>query len=200
MSNTRCFVAIELPDEIRSRMHETCEAVISAAPQWRGEKWVAEQNLHLTLKFLGSLGDEDLVHVREALAAAVVDGPPFLMDVASLAAVPRPSRCSMVWARLSDPEGGCADVAARVEAAAVSCGLPAEQRAFSPHITLARARRPHPLLPEALTCGDAVLTCTLLSMSVPSVTLFSSTLTRTGPVYETIDSWTLSGPRPDVKK
>jgi 2'-5' RNA ligase len=99
----------------------------------------------------------------------------------------------MVWARFSDDEGRCADLAGRVEGAAAAIGLPAEQRSFAPHVTLVRARRPRALDGAALTGANAVACAEQISMSVLSATLFASTLTRTGPVYEAIDSWALSG-------
>lgn len=193
MSTTRCFVAVELPEEVRHGLVDARDAIVTAAPAWRNEKWVAEHNLHLTLKFLGGLEDAQLEGVRRAVDENLARGVGFPMGVAGVRAVPRPRRCSMVWAPLDDPDGACAALAALVDSAAVASGLPAdEERRFKPHVTLVRARKPHSLSHEALTCADAALARRSLSMSVLSVTLFASTLTRTGPVYEAIDSWPLS--------
>ena len=194
MSETRCFVAVELSDEVRARLDDVRSSLIAQAPEWAGEKWVAQQNLHLTLKFLGSLSDDDLKRVLASLAEALTGVPPFVMDLCGVRAVPRPAHSSMVWAALDDPDGRCAQLAARVDTAAVACGLPADDRPFASHVTLVRARKPRPLPHEALTSADAVMRRSRLSMSVLSATLFASTLTRTGPVYETIESWALSSP------
>ena len=200
MSKTRCFVAVELSDEVRARLGEARYSLVALAPGWADEKWVAPQNLHLTLKFLGSLSDNDLACVHAGLHGTLAGMPPFSVVLAGVASVPRPARAEMIWARLGDSEGRCAELAARVDAAAVSCGLPAEDRRFAAHVTLARARKPRPLLHEALTGADAVVRRHPLSMSVLSVTLFASTLTRTGPVYEIIESWVLSGPPADAQE
>ena len=200
MSKTRCFVAVELSDEVRARLDEARNSLVALAPEWAGEKWVAPQNLHLTLKFLGSLSDDDLACLRAGLRDALSGMPPISVELEGLAAVPRPARAGMIWARLGDSHGRCAELAARVDAAAVSCGLPAEDRRFAAHVTLARARKPRPLLHEALTSADAVVRRHAISMSVLSVTLFASTLTRTGPVYEIIESWVLSGPPADAQE
>ena len=200
MSKTRCFVAVELSDEVRARLEGACGSLVAQAPEWGGEKWVAPENLHLTLKFLGSLRDEDVALVRAGLREALAAMPPFSMVLASLAAVPRPARASIVWARLGDPDGRCAKLAARVDAAAVACGLPAEDRPFAAHVTLVRARKPRSLSQEALTSADVAVQRQPLSMSVLSVTLFASTLTRTGPVCKIIESWELPGPPADAKE
>lgn len=191
MSGTRSFVAIELADDVRARLRDADNALVAASPRWRDEKWVAEHNLHVTLKFLGALSDEQLACVRSALSRELDGGGTFELELAGLRAVPSPRRCSMVWAQFADADEQCARLAARVEEAAVSCGLPAETRAFSAHTTLVRARRAHRLAGEALSCADAVATAPRISMSVLCVTLFASTLTRTGPIYEAIDSWAL---------
>ncbi|MDR3687521.1 MAG: RNA 2',3'-cyclic phosphodiesterase [Coriobacteriia bacterium] len=189
MSKTRCFVAVELPDVVRVRLDQARIALVAQAPEWGAEKWVALHNVHLTLKFLGSLGEDDMLRMRRSLAEELAGVLAFSVDVTGLDAVPRTARCSMLWARLGDPTARCANLASRVEAAAVACGLPREDRPFAPHVTLARARKPRPLATDALTSADAVLRHPPLSMSVLSATLFASTLTRTGPVYETVESW-----------
>ncbi|HEY5541488.1 MAG TPA: RNA 2',3'-cyclic phosphodiesterase [Coriobacteriia bacterium] len=192
MSGTRCFVAIELTDDVRERLREARSALLEQAPAWRGEKWVGEHNLHITLKFLGSLDEDQLAEVRSAVGHALAGTISFQMRLAGLRAVPRPRRCSMVWAQFADTESACADLAATVERAVLTCGIAAEERPFTPHVTLARARRPRRLPDEALTSADAVITTLPISMSVLSATLFGSTLTRTGPVYEAIYSWAFS--------
>jgi RNA 2',3'-cyclic 3'-phosphodiesterase len=193
VSATRSFVAIELSDPVRERLGRVRSEFASLAPEWRDEKWVAKNNLHVTLKFLGSLDDLQLAGVRSQVSAALSGVAPFALDVSGLRAVPGLRRCSMVWARFTDDDGRCADLASRVERAATAMGLPAEEHRFSPHVTLVRARRPHSLDAGALTSANVVACAPQISMSVLSATLFASTLTRTGPEYEAIDSWTLSG-------
>jgi len=197
VSGTRCFVAIELSDEIRARLAETRRVLVAGAPAWRGEKWVAAENLHITLKFLGNLEEYQIAEVGEAIAQAVVGAGPFSLTLAGLRAVPNARRCGMVWARFTGDEPACRDLAARIDAAAIACGIEPESRPFKPHVTLVRARRPRHLSDEALSSADTVATDPRLSMSVLSATLVASTLTRTGPVYEAIDSWSL--PTPDQR-
>jgi RNA 2',3'-cyclic 3'-phosphodiesterase len=193
VSGTRSFVAIELSNEVRERLHEVRSVLVTQAPAWRDEKWVAGNNLHITVKFLGDLGERELAAMRAELGTALAGLPLFDLGLGSVRAVPGRRRCSMIWAQFDDPEGRCADLAAHVERAAVACGVPAEERGFKPHVTLVRARRPKRLAAEALTCANDAASGSAISMSVLSVTLFASTLTRTGPVYEAIDSWALAG-------
>ena len=113
MSKTRCFVAVELSDEVRARLGEARYLLVALAPAWADEKWVAPQNLHLTLKFLGSLSDNDLACVHAGLHGTLAGMPPFSVVLAGVASVPRPARAEMIWARLGDSHGRCAELAAR---------------------------------------------------------------------------------------
>ena len=191
VSGTRSFVAIELADDVRARLRDADNALVAASPRWRDEKWVAEHNLHVTLKFLGALSDEQLACVRSALSRELDGGAHVRARTRGLAGRALPASLLDGVGAVRRRRRACARLAARVEEAAVSCGLPAETRAFSAHMTLVRARRAHRLAGEALSCADAVATAPRISMSVLCVTLFASTLTRTGPIYEAIDSWAL---------
>jgi 2'-5' RNA ligase len=190
VSGVRCFVALELQPEIVSALVAAGSALRGAAPAWRDEKWVAEDNLHITLKFLGPVAEERIELLELALGVVLADQPAFSLRLAGLRAVPSAKRCSMVWAPFDDsPDPACQRLAEAVDAAIAEFGVEKESRRFAPHVTLARARRPHRLDEDALLAANTSLTCTNASMSVPSATLFASTLTRRGPIYERLARW-----------
>jgi len=191
MSTTRSFVAIELADEVRDVLTDVRASILDEDPTWRGEKWVAPENLHLTLKFLGNLEEAPLARMRSEIGLALADAEPCAISFADLKAVPSARRSSMIWARFSDLDGGCARLAERVEQATIAAGAEPARRPFALHVTLVRARRPRHLDPTALTHASTKAACRSGLMSVPRATLFASTLTRTGPIYETIESWQL---------
>jgi RNA 2',3'-cyclic 3'-phosphodiesterase len=176
----RTFLGIDLDDELRDELAGLCDALRDATPDWRGEKWVLRDNLHLTLRFLGEIDSESLPAIREELARGLATHTPFdttaLMPVE---AVPGTRRARMLWTRYDDPDGRCARLAADIDDVLATFGIPPEPRAFVPHVTLVRARRPRPF-----TCSEACTKMPATSMSVREVTVFSSVLTRSGPVYE----------------
>ena len=185
MSTVRSFVALELSPHIVESLLGSGEALRSADVSWAHEKWVAETNLHVTLKFLGNVAKPDLTSLAAELATALADLDRFELRLSGLKAVPSLSRCSMVWASfMDDANAHCAALAGRVDETAALLGGEPEARAFKPHVTLVRARKPKRLTVEALTCANASLGPLPISMSVPSATLFASALTRQGPVYE----------------
>jgi 2'-5' RNA ligase len=161
-------------------------------PGWAGEKWVPPEVMHLTLRFLGDVDSKSVSAFSAVFAAKALGIEPFGVRFTGLHAAPRAARASMIWATVADDTGRCRALAAAADAAAASIGVPQASHAFRPHITLARARHSRRLLPGTL--DDVQLAEELdrrPAMSVLSATLFSSTLTRTGPVHEPLAEFVL---------
>jgi 2'-5' RNA ligase len=177
---------------VRTVLVEAGAAVRLTAPDWGDAKWVAGENLHVTLSFLGTLSGPVLDAVREELTSRLASEEAFDLYVDQARAAGSRGRSAMVWATFRDPEAKCAALAGTVRSAAAACGIEQLDRRFVPHVTLARARRQRSVSPEALVAANSVLRRHDVSMSVLSVTLFASTLTPRGPIYERIDSWTFA--------
>ena len=133
----RAFVAVELPRDV----HDRLVAVVRDLARHRAAvRWVRDDNLHLTLKFLGNVSAEALDALRADLTVALRDTPPLAATVRGLGVFPDPRRPRVVWAG-----GDCAPLAAvsaAVDAAAARVGVAPETRPFSPHVTLGRVGSP----------------------------------------------------------
>ena len=193
MSGVRCFAGVALSTELETALARSCAALREGDPAWRDEKWVSPQNLHLTVKFFGDLPEAEVRPLCDALGTALPALAPFDLPVIGLRASGGLRRCRMLWGVLGDPEGACEGLHAAIEDAAVRFGVEPDTRAFAPHVTLCRARRPKRLAPTALTAAEAVLAEGPDSMSVVSLSVFTSRLTPRGPIYSEIGSWRLGG-------
>ena len=102
--------------------------------------WVRAENLHLTLRFLGEIDSVALERAREAVVAAAAGVEPFAVSLRGLCGFPpgRPPR--VLWASVAAGGAGLEALYARLEGALIERGLPGENRAFHPHVTLARVR------------------------------------------------------------
>jgi RNA 2',3'-cyclic 3'-phosphodiesterase len=191
----RCFVAIELPPAASAALVAAGSAVRKLDPSWAGEKWVAPESLHVTLKFLGEVDAGQVDVLGAALADLARVQAPFEVALRSLRAVPGGRRTSMIWAAVDDPSGSCASLAARIDTSAEQIGVERDVRRFSPHITLVRARHPRSLAPDVLPgAAEASGLAQLHPVSVGAVTLFQSTLTRTGPIHEPLGAFSFQAP------
>lgn len=196
----RCFLAIGLTPAVRGALRGARAAFVDEAPDWAGEKWVAPELLHATLKFIGPLPDAAVDEALEALSAAAVcasrandpasAAPGVRLRLDSVRAVPSSRRTGMLWATFTDPGGGAARLHRAVDdALSMSFGVAADERPFSPHATLLRTRRPRRAPDAALAAARSRLDSVPdrdRSMSVPSFTLLASTLGPGGPTYDVV--------------
>ncbi|MBN2848217.1 MAG: RNA 2',3'-cyclic phosphodiesterase [Coriobacteriia bacterium] len=169
-------------------------AVVDADPSWAREKWVAPENLHVTVRFLGELADADAQLLQGRLSTAFEDVVAYTLRLDRPAAIPRPRSASMLWMEGSEGAEQTTALAARADSAADGLADPPDSRRFRTHVTLCRARTPRPLAPhtlETLECVARSFDEPARSMSVREVTLYSSVLTRSGPVYTVVERFSL---------
>ena len=118
--------------------------------------WVARDNVHLTLKFLGNVETARLPGVEHALAAAAAGQPAFDLAVHGLGAFPASTRARVLWAGVTAGGREAVDLAAGVDDALAALGFPRETRPFAAHVTLGRVRAPraNPRLAAALDAPE----------------------------------------------
>lgn len=131
----RVFAAVPLSPDARLALAEQLSDVEIPARLAPPENW------HVTLRFLGTV---DQVTYERFLAAVSESELPSSFTVAldSVGAFPNPRRAAVVWAGLARGEAELGTLNGVCEAAAQAAGLPAEERPFHPHVTLARVRPP----------------------------------------------------------
>jgi 2'-5' RNA ligase len=190
-SELRLFVACELPSEMKTALAALQEALRrQGAPPVR---WVRPEGIHLTLKFLGSVPAQQVSDIREALAPTVEGIQPLELSLGSLGTFGGRRGARVVWVGVEGDVERAAELQRRVEAALARLGFPAEQRAFSPHLTLARvpdhvgsAERERLWdLTKALAAPEAA------PVTIREVSLMRSILGPGGAVYERLAAFPL---------
>ena len=174
----RCFVAVELPDHVLRPL----QALLAAAPRGPDVRWCTPDQLHVTLKFLGEVEDDRLPRVQQTVADAAQQVAPFVLRLNALGAFPSPRSPRVLWCGMDDPAGGCARWVSIADPLFESLGFEREQRAFTPHVTLARSRSPRGarLLRGAL---ERLKPPEPIEMPVTHMTLFESRLSPHGAQY-----------------
>lgn len=172
----RLFVAIRPPEEIRDRL-------IDAMDDTPALRWVADEQLHLTLRFIGEV--ERPLANDIAVALGRVRFEAFALRVRGVGRFEHRSGGAL-WAGV-EPRAPVAELAAKIERACTLVGLEPERRAFHPHITLARWNRRNAAAVEAFERRHSDLAS--LPFAVDSFVLFESRLSRHGPHYEEIERY-----------
>ena len=158
---------------------------LRAAAAGRDVRWVADENVHVTLQFLGAVPEARVADVEGAVRAAAATGRPISLEVAGAGGFPSARRPRVIWLGLAGEIAALGVVVADLGARLAPLGFPPEERAFAPHLTLGRSRDPRgaPGLAPALTTAVAAEP---IPWRVADLVLFESHLSPRGPRYEAI--------------
>lgn len=128
----RLFVALDIDEAIRERIRGFVNDLQALAPNVR---WVRPESLHITLKFIGEQPESKVSAIEAALAK--VSAPSTRISFSGCGFFPTPKSARVFWMGIAGP--ALSKLAGDIEEALVPLGIEKEKRAFSPHLTLARA-------------------------------------------------------------
>jgi 2'-5' RNA ligase len=182
----RLFVAVEIDSvlarELARVAGELRRRIEARAPRAR-LTWVAPDCLHFTVRFIGEVAGDRVSAIAAALAAPLSVAP-FELTMAGLGAFPPKGPPRALWAGTSEGIAYMSRVEREVNARLSSCGIEAENRAYSPHLTLARVREAAGL--RAREALDGAPQGPFGSTRVDAITLFESRLSPKGPTYVSV--------------
>jgi 2'-5' RNA ligase len=175
----RTFLAVELPGEARAQARSAIDALrpcVLGPPE--SVRWIPVENLHLTLKFLGSIDPDQVPRLLSGAAAKLAGEEPFEVELGGLGAFPNARKARVLWLGVSRGAAQLARLARKLDAAARRIGVSRERRAFHAHLTLGRMRQPG---------GGVALERARAPegrpFQVEEVVLFESRLAPTGATY-----------------
>jgi len=194
MSLLRAFIAIELSIPV-------CDAIQKQTTRLRQTlgndfvRWVPTQNMHLTLKFLGDTSTSHLDFLKQMLAREADSHPQFDLQLGGLGSFPTRRNPRLLWIGIHAPSD-LASLQRSVEAGASRLGYKTEERDFSPHLTIGRARQNASLsdLQKIRAALDAIQLGNIGTARVDSVHLFKSDLQPVGSIYTKLFSAPLFKP------
>jgi 2'-5' RNA ligase len=190
MAKVRTFVAVEIDPTVRRKAEQLIETFRKAQAD---VKWVALENLHLTLKFLGEVRLEETAAVCAAVAQAAADVAPFELEIRGAGAFPNPGRPRTLWLACRQGTAQLTDLQQRIEAALEKLGYRPEARSFTPHLTIGRARSGGPATEEFGRLLEQYAEYEVGRSDVGEVTVFASQLGPQGPTYTALSHAPLEG-------
>lgn len=175
----RLFVALRLPGGINARLVALMGGI-------RGARWQSEDQLHLTIRFIGEVDRHRARDVHAALGG--VHHPPFALSLSGLGAFDRRGTPTALWAGV-EPQAPLKALHNKVDQALARVGIGPDRRAYQPHITLARLK-PNAGSVEALI--EAAGSLTSEPFDVRDFCLYESRLAADGPSYAILERYSLA--------
>jgi 2'-5' RNA ligase len=205
----RTFVAVELSGPVRARAEKLIAAIEGTAGQVNPErsevtqtaassprsassgtgktiKWVEPHNLHITLKFLGDVHERQITEVCRAVAQGTAEVRGFELELRGAGAFPTAARPRTVWLGAGEGAEEMAVLHERIEAELAKLGFRKEHRRFQTHLTIGRVRGGGPGIADLGARLQQQADFPAGRMTVDKVTVFASTLTPAGPIYEVL--------------
>ncbi len=194
MGLLRAFLASELPADLQDAI-STATADLHRALSNGLIRWVPAHNVHLTLKFLGDVSPSNLDLIKQMLVTEASQFTAFDVQVQGLGCYPNVRRPRVLWVGLEAP-AELGSLQRAIEAAAARLGYEAEERGFSPHLTIGRVRQNASStdLHRIRTCLESTHVGMLGTARVDAVHLFKSELRPEGSIYTRLFSAPLRQP------
>lgn len=186
----RTFIAIELSDIIKQELSRIQSELKDADAD---VKWVELENIHLTLRFLGEITDQQLIQVKEALDKIAPLFNPYEIKLSGIGAFPKLDFPRVVWVGIKEGVDETKKITENIENELSKFDFQKEEHAFTPHLTIGRVSSPK----NKQALKDKILTLNLKPLTINSqlvakLNLFQSTLTPQGPIYTCLHTSQLS--------
>ncbi|MDI6815858.1 MAG: RNA 2',3'-cyclic phosphodiesterase [Actinomycetota bacterium] len=174
----RIFIGLDLPGRLKGELFEVSNQLKATI---EGARWVARDNIHLTLKFLGSITEEQLAETETALLSKAAAFNQFSFECGALGAFPNQKRARVLWVGVDRGEREFVELSMLVEDALEPLGFARDDKPFKPHITLARLNPPKPVEQALRTVTETPYQGR--NIPVRGITIYQSHLKPTGVEY-----------------
>jgi len=183
----RLFVALDLPDPVR---HAITELIAKLQPKSRTARWIRPENLHVTLKFIGHVGNEKLDPIQNALSS-IHSAQPVEIHFRGMGFFPNEHRPRAFWCGIA-ASSNLAELAANIDRALAPLGVEAETRPFTPHLTLARFKSDEGIR-EMVKAATDIKSTDFGAATMTNFHLYESLLKSTGAQYNRLASFPFVG-------
>jgi len=191
VEQARLFWAVNLPVELKTKLASLRSPMQGVSTD---VKWVEQQNLHLTVKFMGDVERTKINDSVRAVKLAVAGSGPISLELHGTGFFPHARQPRVLWVGVRGEVDKFRRLHQLVEKSLTVLGFPPDSKGFSPHLTVGRVRSPKGIgeLVRKLETAAHESTC-FGRLDVTTIELMESKLTRKGPVYSVVAGVPLQG-------
>lgn len=175
----RLFIATPISRQVETELANIIYQLKSVAGNVR---WVKPENIHLTIKFLGETDKSLVEHLSQLIDETSRETNILDFKISKIGGFPNLIRPRALWAGLDGDHSELERLAGSLDQRVHKLGYDRETRKFSPHLTLGRVKKPQSLPQLAHFIENYKIEA--MPFQIDRLTLFKSTLTPRGPIYE----------------
>ncbi len=174
----RTFIAIEIPEEIKSALAALQNELRRTAAV---VSWTKPENIHLTLKFLGEIEEQKLGQIERACLETAAETASFTLNLSDAGVFPHHKQPRVIWVGLGGETASLTDLQSRLDQRLSALGFERETRPFQAHLTIGRVKAPkgsRELMAQLINYRPPAL-----SFVVAEIVLMRSQLHPAGSIY-----------------
>lgn len=187
----RLFIALPFSQEIREKIVSVQEELKKTEADI---KWVEEENLHITLKFLGAVAETDVEKVRQIVRQTGDEFSSFEIELCTLGVFPSLNSPRVIWLGAERGKEKAEAIFQKLEEKLLPLGFRREERIFLAHLTLGRIRfskhHPSPIQPTNIKLKGKIESLDKILIgkdTISSIQLVQSLLSKHGPHYSVVE-------------
>jgi len=174
----RLFIAIEIPKEIKDELHKLQNELRRAGAE---VSWTRPENIHLTLRFLGEVGEYQLEELKRLCVETAAEFHSFKLQLKDTGYFPGFRNPRVLWVGLAGQVSAAGEVQKRLEEGLISIGFDQEDKPFKPHLTIGRVKSGKNVKP--LVAASDMYPLPELPFEVGEIVLMKSELQSAGAQY-----------------
>ncbi|OHB74303.1 MAG: 2'-5' RNA ligase [Planctomycetes bacterium RBG_16_41_13] len=182
--DVRLFIAIEITDAVREKVSHFQNDLKKASAD---VKWVAPENLHITLKFIGNTDEEKIDEIVDVIHQSVIEIKPFDIYYSGAGTFPAGKYPRVIFAGAMDSSGALASIYERLNRQLTELGIPYDEHTFDAHITVGRVKT-HKNIKKLMECVHSYREFTFGQENIDHLVLMKSDLTREGAIYTRVST------------
>lgn len=175
----RLFIALPLPGDVEEQL---ARLIFIFKQKSKQVKWIPARNIHLTAKFLGDTDNKLIDRITQEIDAVARISSTIDIQLDRVGAFPNLRRPRIIWVGSSQATEAVSQIAGQIDRAMMTLHFEKESRPFKAHLTLGRVRQGHAI--DQLATLLETYQLEPISLHLDRLTLFKSTLTPQGAVYE----------------
>ncbi len=187
METIRTFIALELEPSLQQALGHIQETLKKTGAD---VKWVRPTDIHLTLKFLGDTPSHQLDSIAQTIRSITEQSSSYPLELTKIGAFPTIEHPRVVWIGVEEGKEETKKIAHSLEEKLQGIGFKKEDRGFEPHVTIGRVRSGLNRMALFKALKEFQIEAAM-NQKANRITLFKSTLTSQGPIYETLGRFDL---------
>lgn len=183
MTTKRTFIALDISPAAR----QACERHVDRLRHEHKEVrvgWERAEKMHVTVKFLGDVGESLLAEVELAITSVAANFAPLTCRLIGTGVFPSRSRPRILWVGVRDETGTIVSLSNEIDSASAALGFSTESRPFRPHVTIGRIREPHRAAALAEEHSQTIIEP--VEFEICEVVIYESRLSPTGSSYSAV--------------